>query len=191
MKNFLKGGALSGARARRIKIVGAVLILAAVLYFEAKDPELEGKLVTPRNDTIIHVGRADVRDGDSINFNDYRMRLHGIDALELAQTCQSKNGANQVPCGRMAKKALEDIIGGKALECHVRDIDRYDRHVVQCYQGRMDIGREMVARGWAEPYYKHGGSIYDMDYKDAKRDGRGAFQYEYQRASDYRQDNRR
>ena len=50
-------------------------------------------------------GIATVADGDTIEIYGTRIRLEGIDAVELDQTCQDVNKQSW-PCGRAALRAL-------------------------------------------------------------------------------------
>lgn len=68
-------------------------------------------------------GTAFVIDGDAIEINDERIRLHGIDSPELAQRC-TEDGA-QYPCGLDASHALRKRIGRKSVSGVRRDTDRY------------------------------------------------------------------
>src|SRR5690349_17264506 len=54
--------------------------------------------------TITLEGRATVNDGDTITLAGERIRLRGIDAPELDQTCRSSE-ANYA-CGRRSREAL-------------------------------------------------------------------------------------
>ena len=49
-------------------------------------------------------GTAVVTDGDSIKINNRKIRLVGIDAPELKQTCIKEGEEN--PCGEMAKQII-------------------------------------------------------------------------------------
>ena len=55
-------------------------------------------------------GKAVVIDGDTVKIGDSRIRLHGMDSPESAQTCMV--GESQWSCGRSATDALIEMIGG-------------------------------------------------------------------------------
>jgi endonuclease YncB( thermonuclease family) len=99
-------------------------------------------------------GYARVIDGDTIDIDGTRIRLHGIDAPELSQWC-GRNGAPVYPCGEDAKAALERIIGGAKVACEPRDHDRYGRTIGACVAHGLDVGREMVRQGWAVAYTRY------------------------------------
>ena len=70
-------------------------------------------------------GHPRVTDGDSLRFATVRVRLHGIDAPESAQTCRRPSGLWS--CGARAARALRDRIAGAAVVCEIRARDRYGR----------------------------------------------------------------
>ena len=47
-------------------------------------------------------GKARVVDGDTIHIGKTKIRLHGIDAPEMKQTCRTSKGKEQL-CGQLAK----------------------------------------------------------------------------------------
>jgi len=55
------------------------------------------------------VGKPRIIDGDTIVIADKRIRLHGIDAPESKQTCQTKKGKNW-NCGAAATRALAAML---------------------------------------------------------------------------------
>lgn len=94
-------------------------------------------------------GNAHILDGDTIELNGKRIRLYGIDAPELEQLCDGD------PCGKKAKTALIEIIGGRSVACERVGIDRYGRTIGKCYVGNTDVGQAMVKSGWALAYKRY------------------------------------
>lgn len=102
-------------------------------------------------------GPACVVDGGSIDINGQRIRFHGIDAPESAQTCVA-DGATW-PCGQRATDVLAAFIGGVPVRCEEQVTDRYGRMIGKCYVQGEDIEARMVRDGWALAYRK-----YSQDY---------------------------
>jgi endonuclease YncB( thermonuclease family) len=99
------------------------------------------------------VGYARVVDGDTIEVQGTRIRLHGIDAPEMDQHCKRANVP--VACGQEAKAALARIIGGGTVACDAHGLDRYGRTIASCVAHGSDIEREMVREGWAVAYTRY------------------------------------
>lgn len=95
----------------------------------------------------IFSGPAQAADGDSLAMTGLRVRLHGVDAPESAQTCQ--RGAEIWACGQDAKAMLARLVGGKDVRCQQRDRDKYGRVVATCHAGGLDLAHSMVAAGMA------------------------------------------
>ena len=84
-------------------------------------------------------------DGDTIEVNGSRIRLHGIDAPERAQTCLA--GGKRWQCGQHATRALADRIAGRPVACEERARDRYGRIVAVCRLNGRDLNAWLVAEG--------------------------------------------
>ena len=67
-------------------------------------------------------GKAKVIDGDTINIENNKIRLYGIDAPEKDQTCRYED--LEWNCGIKSKIFLTELIDNKNLYCEVNDIDR-------------------------------------------------------------------
>jgi endonuclease YncB( thermonuclease family) len=111
-------------------------------------------------------GTASVVDGDTLDVHGERIRLHGIDAPESAQTCKQASG-KQWRCGQDAANALSDYIARRPVTCEGDERDAYGRLIAICSVGGTEINRWLVAHGWAVAYRK-----YSMDYVDTETDAR-------------------
>ncbi len=133
-------------------------------------------------------GRPSVTDGDTLVIRDTRIRLHGIDAPESAQTCQDAAG-KEYRCGQAAALALADHIGQASVVCESRDTDRYGRTVSVCRKGHEDLNAWMVRQGHAIAYRR-----YSTDYVaaevEAKSAKRGIWAGTFQEPQDWRRDQR-
>jgi endonuclease YncB( thermonuclease family) len=120
----------------------------------------------PRRQTQILSGHARVIDADTLDVDDTRVRLFGIDAVEKNQMCQDRAGEDW-PCGRRATEALASAVGEHEVRCLVQDTDRYGRAVSVCDVGGMDLNEWVVRNGWAVAYTR-----YSRDYEQAEAEAR-------------------
>lgn len=114
------------------------------------------------------MGTASVIDGDTLDVHGQRIRLHGVDAPESAQTCTAKDG-QEYRCGQKAALALQDKIARRPVTCDARDQDRYGRIVAVCSAGREDLNAWLVRSGWAMAYTQ-----YSRDYVDEETAAKSA-----------------
>ena len=98
-------------------------------------------------------GRAQVLDGDTIEIEGKRIRLFGIDAPEASQLCY--RGAESWACGEAATGALRGLISDSELSCRGHEIDQFGRLVAVCTIDGMDLGKLMVAQGWAIAFQRY------------------------------------
>jgi endonuclease YncB( thermonuclease family) len=135
----------------------------------------------------VGTGNARAKDGDSLVLNDTEVRLYGIDAPELHQTCGSNTG--EYPCGAEARDALRDLLRGKTINCKSLETDRYQRAVSICWDGKLEINKEMVRRGWAVAYFRHATVFtnYAKAQKEARAARRGIWQGKFELPENYRE----
>ncbi len=94
-------------------------------------------------------GPFGVVDGDTLMKGSERLRLKGMDAPELSQSCGTP--PDLWPCGIAARQALVSLTDGPVL-CHVRGRDKYQRLLATCTRETVDIAAEMVRSGHALSY---------------------------------------
>lgn len=93
-------------------------------------------------------GIAHVVDGDTLEINGMRIRLHGIDAPELSQFCVAGNG-HKWACGKEATFALTNLAGAKSVICkQVKKLKDGEFHGA-CQLGKHDLSAILVFQGWA------------------------------------------
>lgn len=119
-------------------------------------------LAAPAQTAETLVGSATVIDGDTLEIRGQRVRLHGIDAPESAQTCTDPAGGSW-RCGQRAALALSERIGRATVACERKDRDRYGRIVAVCSTAGRDLNAWMAENGWALAYRD-----YSKDYVDAE-----------------------
>lgn len=118
---------------------------------------------------------AAVLDGDTLSVRGKRVRLHGVDAPEIGQTCVA-DGVNW-PCGVAAKAALDRRLSGHVVECDSIGADRYGRTVAKCYVADADISSWLVSEGWAFAHRKFS-TDYLAQEQEAKSARRGVWRGE-------------
>ena len=128
-------------------------------------------------------GRAQVVDGDTLIVGGVKVRLFGVDAPELDQRCDRDR--RQWACGRAAREALSEIVGGRRIACVVQDIDRYGRAVAVCEAAGEDVGARLVRQGMALAYRRYSGRYANAEAA-AQAEGLGLWTSTYVEPEAYR-----
>lgn len=134
--------------ARALDIVLAVAVLGLLAL-------VAGRLETVSEGSV--AGSAAAIDGDTLVIEGRRLRLRGIDAPELDQSCVRDGVA--YACGVEARAVLAEIVSLARLVCTTWGSDDYGRLLAACMAGDVAVNRAMVERGWA---------IADGAYQDAQ-----------------------
>jgi endonuclease YncB( thermonuclease family) len=124
------------SRPRRRTVTIAVALVAAVLA---------ASLLAPPAAPI--TGLATIVDGDTLRLDGGRIRLLGIDAPELDQTCGAASGP--WACGVAARDGLAALLANGPVTCSPRGRDRYGRILAHCAAADTDLSRAMVRAGLA------------------------------------------
>ena len=99
-----------------------------------------------RNTSSVLAGPAYAIDGDTLAFGPDHVRLLGLDAPELDQTCE--RGGTSVACGKAAQAGLSAMLT-PALRCESSGHDVYGRILAHCSTDKGDIGERLVEAGLA------------------------------------------
>ncbi|WGF91013.1 thermonuclease family protein [Marinivivus vitaminiproducens] len=116
-------------------------------------------------------GQATVSDGDSLRLGGQRVRIFGIDAPELDQTCG--HGPQATACGYAARDRLARLVAGRTVTCVVQDRDRYGRLVAWCEAAGHDLGAAMIEAGFAIDYARYSNGRYASSETRARGDRAG------------------
>jgi endonuclease YncB( thermonuclease family) len=179
-------------RGRRSNSLGRLLgffILAAVVGGGAlvarQSPDAGATRPTTKIDTPSPTRRltVTVTDGDSLRAGDERIRLIGVDAPELRQTCRDASGS-EWDCGRAARTRMADLVARGTVACDARGQDRYGRTLAVCSSGDIaDVGERLVRDGYAVDY---GGGDYATAEREARSAGRGIWAGSFERPQEWR-----
>ena len=128
-------------------------------------------------------GPPRVVDGDTLEIGTQRVRLFGIDAPALDQLCQ--HGGQEYQCGRVARAALWDLVGGLDVSCEPAGAASTQDGVTvaTCHAGKLDLSEAMVRNGWAlaDPAATGRYAALEAQAKQARRGlWRGAFERPWQ-----------
>ncbi|MDQ0503861.1 thermonuclease family protein [Xanthobacter agilis] len=130
-----------------------------------------------RKDVV--AGPATVIDGDTLRLDGQRIRLTGMDAPELAQTCM-RDGQSW-PCGATARFALVELVQRGDVFCAGSGADAYGRMLARCTVDGVDIAEELVRQGLALADGRYGTAE-----AEARAARRGLWAGRFERPRDYR-----
>lgn len=128
-------------------------------------------------------GEARAGDGDSLEVGGRRVRLVGIDAPELDQTCDRSGTTWR--CGEDAKAFLASLVAGQRVDCQGQGSDQYARVLAVCWAGRTEINRVLVEQGWATAFRRYS-DAYAADELRAKAQHLGIWNSTFVSPGDYR-----
>ena len=133
-------------------------------------------------------GKVYVVDGDTFHMSGQKIRIWGIDAVELHQTCLKSGQSYE--CGKSARLYLQSVIGKDVPVCTAKPKSpKETRTVASCQVEGKDIGREMVKSGWALDYRTFSKGAYSSEEKAARQKRLGIWAGEFQSPYDWRKNN--
>ncbi len=93
------------------------------------------------------VGAPEVVDGETVRIAGKTFRLYGIDAPDIAQTCEIRGRTYK--CGRVSMTALMDLVAGVNIRCVPRRGATATPVMAICFATGYDLSEGMVHTGWA------------------------------------------
>jgi len=162
------------------KLLG--LIIAAIIIM------LLARYCGPAPDVHFKVAdKVTAVDGDTLRTSDNEVRIYGIDAPELYQTCTGADG-KEWDCGKAAQVKLKALIGRKAVDCEPRATDKFKRTVAVCQTSSVpDLGEAMVREGLAVNFGGHAVGPYQDAESEAQAAKRGLWAGSFDQPSAWRE----
>jgi endonuclease YncB( thermonuclease family) len=137
------------------------------------------------------IGPAQVVDGDTIVVQGVRVRLEGIDAPELEQSCARASGirfwgfAGTWKCGREAAEHVERLVRQRVVRCEGFGTDAYGRMLGVCTVEGLEINSDLVRQGLAWAFAKYSQRYVAVE-AEAKNARSGIWQAETKPAWEWR-----
>jgi endonuclease YncB( thermonuclease family) len=132
---------------RRGSVRNIMLVLG--LSFIMSSAWLLAQKTNPPETIIAGNYKTYATDGDSFTIGNRKLRLKGIDAPELHQTCSDAKGLIWA-CGEASHQAMISLLAEHGLSCVTDVSDRYGRALATCKSSKtIDIGAAQVKAGMA------------------------------------------
>ena len=168
------------------KIYYKVLIFCIIVFFQQN------------SFALIFEGIPRIIDGDSLEINNNKIRLFGIDAPEIKQICKkpylvisflvSLSFQKKYECGLLATNQLKKLIDNKTVKCISENKDRYNRYLSICYLKNKDINSWLVKNGYAIAYRRYS-KKYVLEEQYAEKNKLGIWQGTFQNPEEWRKKN--
>ena len=165
------------------KISYKILIFCTIFFFQQN------------GFALIFEGIPKVIDGDSLEINNNKIRLFGIDAPEKKQICNKEyiiisflSFQKKYECGLLATNQLEKLINNKIVKCISEIKDRYNRYLSICYLKNKDINSWLVKNGYAIAYRRYS-KKYILEEQHAKKNRLGIWKGTFQNPEEWRKKN--
>jgi endonuclease YncB( thermonuclease family) len=126
-----------------------------------------------------------VIDGDTLVVEGRTVRLWGIDAPELSQTCGGDAVEPVWDCGRRSRLLLQALVGSAPVVCETRARHR-GRVVAVCAVGGRDIAAAMVSAGMALDDAAYSNGRYSREQAAARRERRGLWRGPFETPRNHR-----
>ena len=140
-------------------------------------------------------GYAIIIDGDTIKIDTKKIRLYGIDAPEKKQTCKKPyltigffSFTKNYLCGQVSTDKLTKKINNQIIKCKIKNVDRYNRLIGECYKRNENLNSWLVSNGYAVAYRKYS-KKYVSNEINAKENKIGIWQGKFEMPWNFRRKN--
>jgi len=157
----------------RGKIIGGLRVSGARLL-------VQGALVAMLAGPVLAAddirGEANVTSGNEIAIGKKTIRLFGVSAPDLKETCEVNDAT--IKCGIVAWAELIKLADGQQVSCDREELPagapaaNKSAEFGTCYIGETDLNEAMVRSGWANAVPEQT-DRYEVDETDAKESSRG------------------
>ncbi len=155
----------------RMLLAAVAALIVALLAMRAWSHVASGHTNVAGQPSVHIIGRARVVDGDTISIGGIKVRLEGIDAPEIRQTCLTADGGRW-PAGKIAARTLAGWAQRGDADCRVIGHDRYGRVLAACRIADMDVNTRLVREDLAWAFVRYS-KRYVGEERAARRAGRG------------------
>lgn len=121
---------------------------------------------------------------DTLNVQGYRVKLYGVEAPDLTQTCANRTGASY-NCGQQAALWLSSWLTTNPVSCRVMKDLGNGNMIAICSLGQYDLGAALINAGWAVANPKEG-KIYAPYEENARSKKNGLWQGKFYKPWDWR-----
>ena len=129
-------------------------------------------------------GNASVVTGSVIKIKGIYVKLLGIEAPDLDQSCSDQYGRSYA-CGKRAKSWLQDYINNSEVKCHILGNIVRRKATGVCFLGEYDIAAVISNAGWAVAHTKNT-DMYIAYENQAMEKKRGLWEGKFYRPHDWR-----
>ncbi len=162
------GLGVGGLRGGAAVVVAALVVGGFLLLGRALPSSSTVASLLPSSETV--EGQAVAVTGDTMRIAGTTVRLDGIEAPDLRQTCRSASG-RAWRCGTSAKSALARLTGYETVTCELTGAEDAQGHkVARCHMGDTDLAAELAREGhvFAEAGFFSTYAAYEDEARDAR-----------------------
>lgn len=167
------------------QLVTSAALVALVLQVLPQKARTRGAVEQNQRNIVVR-GQARVIDGDTLDVAGERVRLEGIDAPEIKQSCPKADRPNGTwPAGRIAALALERWVRDREVACRQIGRDGFGRMIGRCHADGRDLNAAMVRHGLAWAFLKYS-QTFAADERAARSAALGVWSSSCKPAWEYR-----